>query len=143
MGLLTDFIIADPSEASAIFATPKPWEHWPTLQSKGLDNSALAALAQALGDEEQALSLEAGETLIQMRSDEGPWLFLLPDSLLRRVADMPDNERPALLARWAGQDEMTLGGWTEEDVGNAFAALRPWFQRALESGKPLLLWMSL
>ena len=95
-----------------------------------MDNSALAALAQALGDEEQALSLEAGETLIQMRSDEGPWLFLLPDSLLRRVAELPDNERPALLARWAGQDEMTLGGWTEEDVGNAFAALRPWFQRA-------------
>jgi len=141
MGILTDFIIADPGDAPAICLTQKHWEKWPTLQLKNADNSVLAALAEAFGDHAEAKAIEAATAILHQCGDNGPWIFMVPANLVRRIVALPPQERSALVDRWAKQQEMILGGWSRDDVDRLFSALHTWALRAKENNKPLLLWM--
>ena len=144
MGLLTDVVVALPDEAAAICAEKGAHAaKWPCFESKGLDNSALAALLTALGHADAAAALEGGEGVVFQESPEGSWVFHLPDVLRDSLSTLPLDGTPAVAERWVKQEELALSGVQAEDVLPVIDQLRALAARAKVAEKPLLLWMSL
>ncbi|WP_156771848.1 hypothetical protein [Labrys sp. WJW] len=143
MGLLTDVLIADAAEAKLICEIWPRERRWPAIETKGLDNSKFAALAAAWGDHELSDTLESGGYIAATRSDEGPWVFVFPDSFRDRIAAIEPARIPEIAKAWSGQRELELDGWKADDLDGPLLQLREFAARAVKQGKSLLLWMSL
>ena len=143
MGMLTDYIIAERSDAAAIGRSwPQPQE-WPCLQMTWLDNSMLAALAMAWNDKSQAEKLESDAPVAGKTTNEGPWVFCLPDDFRDRLAALMPNQTSTLAEAWAQQEAPQSGGWTAADLEPLLGNLHEFAQRAVREGKSILLWVSL
>ncbi len=144
MGLLTDFVIASPSEAAAICAAEgEHAERWPCVQLKRVDTVKLSTLAAELGVGQVAAALEGDDQLVFSRSEEGPWVFHLPESLTAALAALPPEEVAGVAERWGKHEELVLDGWEPADVVEVVEQLRALAARARDGGKQLLLWMCL
>jgi len=64
ISILTDILIASPSEAEAILADPGHHERWPCLQERDLDPLVIADLLAALGADEDAATESVGRPSI-------------------------------------------------------------------------------
>jgi len=158
MSLLSDFVVADPSQAHAIgVSSERPW---PTLQSKGFTVLEVALLHFALTDEDAeahvnprrfvrnaftkkdqpvtafAAYLEGFRCLDQ---SEGWWVHELPAPLVEEVASA-DNLR-AVAGKWAAFEE--LQGAEADHLAELLAELQRLARLASAQGKSLLLWTSL
>lgn len=143
MGLLTDVLIADAAEAKTISVLWPRQKNWPAIQTKGLDNSKFAALASAWGDHDLADALESGGYIAATRSEEGPWVFVFPNSFRDRIAAIEPARIPEMAQTWSKQKELKLDGWKAGDLESPLLELREFAVRAIQQGKSLLLWMSL
>ncbi len=142
MALLTDLLVASPIDANDIFSRYPQSKEWPALELKGMDNIKLAALLRALDEDQDALALE-GEECIAASASGGPWVFVLPDTFVVRLATHRSDETNSIASSWAEDEELAFDGWTAEDVAPAVNLLRSHAQLAMESNKSLILWMSL
>ncbi|MBR7793704.1 hypothetical protein KDM87_13985 [Undibacterium sp. FT147W] len=143
MSLLTDILIAHPSEAEAISQDLAHHKAWPCLQLKGLDNIKLSALLSALDAEEPAQKLEGEELLVFNPDPEGPWVFALPEQLKDLLSRLPEADVPAVAERWASHEELKFEGWSGSDIQPVVSMLAEFALRAKAESKPLLLWMCL
>jgi hypothetical protein len=144
MGLLTDVLVAAPSEAEAICKVSRHWEKWPCLQWKGADNQVFAELVTALGAEADAQALEQGDRLIYMENEEGPWVFHLPDVIPRTLSTLEDGDMPGLAGRWLqGEETRDYLGMHVGVLVAALKDLRDLSRQAVAADKSLLLWVSL
>ncbi|MBO0755741.1 MAG: hypothetical protein J2P54_07760 [Bradyrhizobiaceae bacterium] len=159
MGILTDVLVASPSEAEAICRDLCHFENWPCWQVKGFDNLIFADLLRALGAEAEAESLARGETLIyELNTQGGPWIFHLPDVIPKALSTLEGDDIPDLAKRWlqgenAGYDlfERWLPGKKSagfedavvENVVLALKDLRNLSKQAVAANKSLLLWVCL
>ena len=143
MGLLTDFVIAPLEDADAICRASCKAGQWPRLMSKGLDNNALAELALALDLAPEAGALETDALVIAMKSDEGPWVFHIPDIVRDRLASIEGERFRSVSQAWAERGEMQFAGATASYCADCLINLQPFAARAMEAGLPLLLWMAL
>lgn len=143
MGLLTDFIIAEPTEAEAICRSDNHLEKWRCVESKGVDNIKLAGLWSVLVPGESGASLESEERLIHMDSNEGPWVFLIPQELTERLAGIKGPEINEIAQSWCDHEECRYDGWKPEDVEPLLNALTVHAKSAIADEKPILLWMCL
>src|SRR4051794_30941380 len=116
MGVLSDIIIASPDEAASINAAGgNHLKRWACLESKGIDTIKLSTLWQILNN--QPLDgIDAGaqfmmDGLLDQRSDEGPWLYLLPDALVAAVAALDEDAEESVSEKWAETEEFQLDGW--------------------------------
>jgi hypothetical protein len=145
---LTDIIIARPEEAAAINDPEADHlEQWDCLESKRIDTIKLDTLAEIVacltaGDGEAAATFKTGDVLHQ-RSDEGPWIYLVPDLLTSALAALDADAEESVAAKWAETEEFQLDRWQAVDVEDYLHDLIVYARKAREAGKSLLLWMSL
>jgi hypothetical protein len=142
MGLLTDILIAPETDGTTIFQQYPQRRDWPALELKGLDNMKLASLLRALGEDAEASELE-GERYLAASTTDGPWVFLLPNPLCARLAQVDQSETADIAARWVKDEELVFDEWSAEDVAPLIDMLRSHAAKAAESHKRLFLWMSL
>jgi hypothetical protein len=141
--MLTDFVVASPEEAAAVSASNSRQSTWPCFESKGLDNSTVAALWSALDPLADASSLESEAHLIFTASKEGPWVFNLPNPLVTGLAALPSESLLPVAERWVKQPELAYAGWRGSDVAPAIESLKAIASVAVQKQQSLLLWMSL
>src|SRR5215475_6627169 len=143
MGLLTDVLVASPSEAEAICKGLRHSENWPCWQVKGFDNLVFSDLVRALGAEADAESL-AGDDRLIYGGEGGPWVFHLPEVIPESLSTLEDDELPGLAERWLQEEKSP--GYEEglvESVALALKDLRELSKQALAANKSLLLWICL
>ena len=141
--MLTDFVVADPSEAEAVSSSTTRSSTWPCFESKGLDNSVLAALWSALDPSADSSSLEGEKHLIFMKSKDGPWVFNVPSGLVAGLSVLSPSLLLEAAERWVEQPDLKRAGWRALDVAPAIEALSAIASTAISEKKCLLLWMSL
>ncbi|MCO6436744.1 MAG: hypothetical protein J5J06_06630 [Phycisphaerae bacterium] len=148
MAVLSDIIIARPDEAGSINAAEgKHLQRWPSLESKGIDTVKLGTLSKILMDrpvnDVDAVASFMLDAILDEASEDGPWVFQVPDELVAAVAalDSPTIDRVA--QAWAATEEFQLSRWSERDVREYMRDLVTISARARAEGKTLLLWMSL
>src|SRR5262245_23412572 len=91
MALLTDVLVASPSEAEAICRDARHFENWPCWEAKRFDNLIFADLLRALGAEADAVSLAGVDRLIY-GDEDGPWIFHLPDVIPETLSTLEDDQ---------------------------------------------------
>jgi hypothetical protein len=148
MGILSDIILADRSEAPAINAAGgQHLKRWECLESKGIDTIKLGNLFQILMsrslDDVDAVANFMMDSVLDERSKNGPWIYLVPDELTAAVAALNDDAIESVAAKWADTEEFQLARWQPADVEEYLSDLVPFAQKATAMKKPLLLWMSL
>jgi hypothetical protein len=148
MGVLSDIIIAEPDEAAAINAARGTHlNRWPCLESKGIDTIKLGTLSQIMAgrpvEDIDAISTFMTDDMLDQGSDEGPWIFLVPEQLKLSLAAINKDAEEEIARKWACTEEFALGGWDVTDVEEYLHDLIAHAGRAREAGKSLLLWMSL
>lgn len=148
MGVLSDIIIADRNEASAINAAGGTHlKQWPCLESKGIDTVKLGTLYQIVHDRSlddmNFFAKFMQDAVLDQPSDDGPWVFLIPPELMSAVAEFDEARTEAVATKWAATDEFKLDRWQFEDVEEYLQSLVSHARKARDAGKSLLLWTSL
>jgi hypothetical protein len=134
MGVLTDLIVAKPEEAAAISADDS--SKWPREDVKGIDQVALGSLWTLLSGHDHDDVDEF--TCVFEASEEGPWVYLVPDELVGRLAAIRTDELGALVESWAATFYSA-----PEDLVETLEVISRLAQRAQKDGSALLIWLSL
>ncbi|HEY8748289.1 MAG TPA: hypothetical protein VIM11_09965 [Tepidisphaeraceae bacterium] len=148
MGVLSDIIIADRNEASTINAAAGSHvKCWPCLESKGIDTIKLGTLSQILNnrsvDDVNTVATFMTDAILDTKSDEGPWVYLVPEQLQKALASLDGEAQESVAEKWAVTEEFTLDRWPPSDVEEYLQDLVAHARNARQAGKSLLLWMSL
>jgi hypothetical protein len=148
MGITTDFVIAEASEAKAVLSEPAPTRHWPGVEAKSIDTIRLSTLASILSgkalDVDTVVAYSEKFTFLESTGDNERHVLLLPDEFVKRLASIKDNEIPGFAKTWLGTEEFQLdGGWTEMEVREVVRGLRNLASDAVRQEKPVLLQWSL
>jgi hypothetical protein len=76
-------------------------------------------------------------------SEEGPWVFGIPEPLVRQLAAVDDQRAVAIVDAWAATEEFVLDGWDRDSVRSILDALRGLARDAAAQQKSLLMWSCL
>jgi hypothetical protein len=154
MAILTDILIAAPSEAEAIAAESRHSQRWPCVQFNDVNNLVLADLLAALGADDDAEALRRGGRLIYGKGTDGPWIYHLPDTLPTLLAALEDEKLGKVAELWAQGEELSFDRsflarlkvdvqHYLDGVGADLKQLRDLARQATAANKPLLLWVCL
>jgi hypothetical protein len=158
MGILSDFVVADASDADAIAANPDR-RRWPAFQSKGFTPLEVAWLhflitgqdahapatprkvvTNPFTRQQQVVSALGSYSDFKCLLDAGEsWVHIVPEALVRELANA--TQLAAVAERWAECEEMQ--GADPGVLNGVLVALQRLARVALAQGKPLLLWTSL
>ena len=143
MGVLSDLIVADRSEAQAIIDAHGTHDRtWPVLESKGINEVKLESLWSALpGGSRDPAFMDA--TSCVYRAKGGPWVMVVPPPMVLALSNVADNELDRLAAAWADTDEGREEGWSADGARDFLVELVAIARRAREAQKDLLLWTCL
>jgi hypothetical protein len=147
MGVLSDIIIASRDDAPLINAARgKHVNQWDCLASKGIDTIKLGTLSQILANQSvndiNTVATFMMDSILDKRSDDGPWVFLVPDQLVSSLISLNKEEKEGVTTKWAQTEEFQLDRWELEDVEEYFDDLIAHAIKARASRKSLLLWTS-
>jgi hypothetical protein len=144
VGVLSDLVIADRSEATAINeAEGGHLKQWPCLESKGIDNVKLGMLWSILSETEYDSSFMGDDSILDQPSDEGPWVMLVPEEMVSAIANLDDSRVETIGRVWAKIEEFESDGWAEDSVLEYFKEFAQFAKNVQEQKKDLLLWMCL
>ena len=143
MGVLSDIIVADRSEAQAIVDARGAHERtWPVLESKGIDAAKLESLWSVLpGGKRDPTFMDSASLVYQVKG--GPWISVVPPPMVRALSDVSDDALDRLAKDWAETDECRNEDWSAEDVRDYLVELVAISRRARDAQKGLLLWICL
>lgn len=145
MGVLTDFVVAAPEDARRVGESPCPSREFNGLDAKGIDAVKLGSLYAILLGAPRPRGFMAGRALLFSRSDEGPWVMLVPPDLVRRLAALGAGEIPEVASRWAAAEEFQVkyASWSAAAVTTVLERLTELCRRATTEGRSVLMWMCL
>ena len=148
MGVLSDIIIANADEAEAInAAVGAHGKQWDSLPSTGIDAIKLWNLKQILAgqslDDVQAAASYMTKDVLAQQSEDGPWIFKIPDELKAAVAALQPDAEKKVAAAWAITEEFVLDRWKPAVVEQYLHDLVLHARKAQAASKSLLLWMAL
>lgn len=138
--MITDFYVADVAVSNELLAAGSSLK--PALSTSNADNAVLAELWIALDPNADAASL-AGEACIAASVNGGPWVFELPKALVADLAQLEDCSVGRVCDAWAQGEDMRYHGGSGADLAGPLDDLRVVASKAVESGKSVLLKMSL
>lgn len=143
MAVLTDLLVAPATDATAIIEEWPATRRWLAFQSTGLDTILLAELAEALAEPDLVDAIEALEPLAFADEAGGPWIYLLPEKLRDRLADLTGESIAEVASIWAGREQATNLGLSADIAQDLLHRMQDLASEARKSGHPLLLWISL
>jgi len=143
MGLLTDFIIADESEARYVTSLEgKHFDKYPTLQYKNVDIVKLAALHQIIEPEAEVYGIGDADWLGDPDGD-GPMICRIPERLRDAIARLSLSKVRDMAEAWSQTDEMKFDRWSAGDCREVLSGLCRFCGKARTLKKPVLLWICL
>ena len=143
MGVLTDIVIAHEREAPAVAGEAAPSRRWTGIDATGVDQVKLATLWGLLSGREFRNEWVAEFVPLYEASEDGPWVFRVPDALVQLLADVDDGRAPAIAGRWADTEELQLDEWEPDDARGTIDDLRGLARKARAAATPLLMWVCL
>lgn len=146
MAIYTDVIVADPSEAEAILAAGgQHSKRWDCLQAKSVDPVKLGTLSAILKNEspdEIGLALFMQDALLVQTSDDGPWIYRIPNELVTALTLLDADAIEQIAEHWAQTEELIADRWTTPDAEEYLADFTGRAKSARAKNKGLLLWVS-
>jgi hypothetical protein len=144
---LIDILMADESDAPAIGNSISPLETFPGIAAKQVDQVKLAKLSLILDglvpDTPAVIDLVKTFTMLHESSDEGPWVYMIPDRLVAKLAGLDAERRTEVAKAWASKADFMGAGWEGTAVKEFVDELSGLAGKAQTNGKRLLLWMAL
>jgi hypothetical protein len=149
MSILTDFVVADISEAQRIGDSLSPSWQFEGLGEKGIDHVKLATLYALLTDQPYDTDFMSEDSLLYVASDDGPWVHRVPDDMVRRLANLAESEYSRIAEKWSQTEEFTHkhSGFTPDlarERTEAFLRrIAPLARYSLAENKILMMWTCL
>jgi hypothetical protein len=143
MSNLTDFVIANDNEGSAIGESDHPAAQWPTLETKGVDTVKLATLVSAITGQSDTAAIRRRCTFAGGDEEIGPWVFKLPPDIVDCIAKLPSENVETVAAKWAATEEMQSDRWSAIDVAALVVQLQQHANKAKTADATMFLWVSL
>jgi hypothetical protein len=141
MGITTDFVIVDAAQAKAVLAEPAPTRRWPGVEAKSVDIICLSTLASIVAgksvETESVVAYSKKFQFLASTSDNERHVLLLPDDLVRGLAQVKDVDLPSVARAWHSTAE--LRSWKEQEVSQVLRELRDLAREAVRVRKPVLL----
>jgi hypothetical protein len=141
MGVLTDLIIADKSEAEEIAQSSVPSSRWRGVDAKGHNEITLGTLLCILRGEDYNEAALGEFPLLAQKTEEGPWVFALPDALVVSLYQVDSSQIPEAVSKWLKTEEMR--GDEYGDAERFIGELKLLATEAITQQRPILMWMSL
>ena len=141
MGVLTDLIIADESQAEAVCKTIVPSETWPGIDAKGIDQVILGMLLSIITNQPYQNSMVDEFDLLYEGSDDGPWVYRIPDRLVVPLAELAGEAFEGTAQKWSQIDEFAPDRWQLQDVSTVLREICDLARQAREQKKALLMWI--
>jgi hypothetical protein len=142
MGVLTDFVVADPGEAQRVCDSACPSQDFKGMDAKGIDPMKLGTLYAVLTGKDLDASFISGNPL----SSRGErWVMQVPVDLVQRLAKLDAKQLQAAAACWAETEEFSpkYDNWPPQAVHQVLEELAQLCLRAVAERKGVLMWMSL
>lgn len=143
MSIICEMVIATQAESKQIAsasATPTTHRRWPAMDVQGVDVAALSMLyAITLNRDWMESDLDRFPDYAD--SDEGPWVALIANDLVDRLAAADQKTRSGFAGAWAETEE--LAEWGPDDVAERLDEICRFAQQAKKAGKQLLLYVAL
>jgi hypothetical protein len=146
MGVLTDFVIADRTDAHRVCYSKCPSRDFTGLNVKGIDIVTLGALNAILtGGEFDPGFMDMGDGFICCGGEDGPWVFEVPADLVQRLAKLNEDQLVSAAIKWAATEEFSpkYANWPIERVHQVLGDLTILCKRAAGERKSVLMWMCL
>jgi len=144
MGTLSDFVIADESEAKAIGESIQPSDTWSTLTGwRGMDPIKLSTLYCSMSGETYSNDLQKSFSLVGGDKFEGPWVFLFPENIKKCFAQFDSTGLNDVAKLWVSTEELKMDRWNVEDAEEFIEQITEQAKKAFEAKKSLFLWFSL
>jgi hypothetical protein len=144
---LIDILMADESDAPAIGNSIYPLETFPGIAAKQVDQVKLAELALILDglvpNTPAVVEMVETFTMLHESSDEGPWVYMIPDQLVAELAGLDAERRTEVAKAWASKGDFKGAGWEGTAAKEFVDAISGLASVAQTTGKLLLLWMAL
>jgi hypothetical protein len=141
MGVLTDLILADKSAAEEIAQLSHPSSMWRVVDAKGHNEITLGTLLCILRGEDYNEAALDEFPLLAQKSEEGPWVFAIPDALVISLNQLDSSQIPKVVYEWLKTEEML--GYEHDDAEKFVVELKALATEAISQQMPILMWVSL
>ncbi len=142
MGVLSDLVVAPVDDAEKVAHADVPSRAFGGIDIKGIDTVKFGTLHSLVTGRTFDEVLALYDPVVEV-SDDGPWVFRIPEELVERLAALSEEEGRTVAAKWAATEEFALSGWDEAAVSDGLVAICELARRAVDSGQALFLWMCL
>ena len=142
MGVLTDLVIADEDDANRIAHSQYPLGEFTGIDIKGIDSVKLTTLHSILSGMPFEDLLAQYKPVIEA-SEDGPWVFLLPNDIVERLANLDESGITNISDQWGITEEFQLDRWSQNDVTTVLNDIVNLTRQASAQGKHVFAWMSL
>lgn len=140
--MLNDFVIASEADLPAILASDDLVRDFGGEDLKGIDLHRLENLYRALKADKlrwpwTALAKMRGRWPLSAHApvaqgpEDGPWIFRVPEGLVRELATLPDGALPALALTWKEAVHLSAPWPGEEHLFETLSILRELATRAV------------
>jgi hypothetical protein len=145
--MLIDLIAAPAEDARVMLSTSGHANIWPTLEATTVDHVKLASLAFILKGKslEDAPIVEYVQTFQRLADggEEGPWIDLVPATLVEDLATLGEEQMEAVANEWANSEAAKRDRWDAKHVASFLRELSAFAASALTQGRDVLMWLCL
>jgi hypothetical protein len=138
MGLLSDFFIAEPVDATT-YGGEDPYPAADCCQYKDLSPLQAAQILAVLRGVPYDVSLLNEFPLVHEETDEGPWTVKIPDDMVAALAQLKESDLGAQSLAWSEATKEELN-WDAAEFEPIVRDLIRLARAARGSGKSLFLW---
>ncbi len=146
MGVLTDFVVAHISDVQKVGESENPSKEFSGIDAQGMDQVKMGTLYAILTqtDYDPAFMLTE-ESFLYSVSEDGPWVQLVPEEMVTRLASITESQIPAIASEWGNTEEFqpkySLGA--KEDIVPFLRQIAELSRTALTEKKSVLMWTCL
>lgn len=142
MGIMTDFVIADPADAERVCESGPSEPEFEWFEAKGIDGHQVAVLLAAASGRPFDPTAPLPRSLLfslAMGGEDGPAVYQVPPELVERLASLDPAGLAVVADRWAADPS----GVGRDGAAYMVPGLAALCRRAREQGKAVLLSVAL
>jgi hypothetical protein len=145
MGMMTEFYLADRSEAQELAAELQPNTRWDGLTEwKGVDEIKLMSLYSCAVAQRGALPEQlSSEPPLATEADGAVMVFLVDTRIVQAMFDLDKKAQVAVATAWQQSEECIQDGWTTKDARKFVTEFIELASMATSRQSDVLLWMVL